>query len=106
MCWAVVITYVLAGVAKLRFGGLAWLDGALIRDWVAVDNLRKLMLGSLYSPLAGPILGWKPLWDVLAWLTIGLEVLAPVGLLGRRWTAGWVLFVLAFHWGVLALIMI
>jgi hypothetical protein len=45
----VVLAYVIAGIAKLRVGGLDWLDGDTLRNWVAHDNLRKAVLGDTYS---------------------------------------------------------
>ena len=53
-------TYVVAGVAKLRISGLAWLDGDVLRHQIAFDNTRKELLGDVSSPFAGWFLrqGW------------------------------------------------
>ena len=45
MCWVVVIAYVLAGVAKLKNGGMSWIWGDELRNHVALDNARKILLG-------------------------------------------------------------
>ncbi|HEX6421065.1 MAG TPA: hypothetical protein VFZ77_21355, partial [Acidimicrobiales bacterium] len=37
----VVLTYLVTGIAKVRMGGLAWVDGDTLRHIVAHDNLRK-----------------------------------------------------------------
>src|SRR5918994_1546369 len=37
----VVLAYVIAGVAKLRIGGLDWLDGDALRNWGGHDKLRE-----------------------------------------------------------------
>lgn len=106
MCWVVVIAYVLAGVAKLQNGGMSWLWGDELRNHVALDNARKVLLGDIHSPLATPLMHWDMLWKFLATLTVVLELGAPIALLGRRLALIWVLAVIGFHLGVLALMMI
>src|SRR5690606_12594682 len=44
-------TYLLAGIAKLRNGGLHFLGGETLRNFVAFDNARKIELGDIHSPL-------------------------------------------------------
>lgn len=106
MCWTLVIAYVLAGAAKLQNTGLAWMYGDDMRNHVALDNARKLLLGDIYSPLAAPLMHWNGMWRFLATLTVIAEVGAPIALLGTRVAMGWVLLVMSFHWGVLVLMMI
>jgi len=100
------LTYVLAGVAKLRIGGLGWAEGAYLRDQVAVDNLRKVLLGSDASPFATPLLAHPWLFEVLAILTLAIELGAPIALLGGRVAAGWAALAWGFHAGVVALMAI
>src|SRR5690606_26930772 len=38
-----VATYVIAGIAKLRWGGSAWAGGDVLRDTIAADALRKVL---------------------------------------------------------------
>jgi hypothetical protein len=49
-------TYFLAGVAKWRISGTAWLDGDVLRHQIAFDNARKEILGDTSSPFAGWLL--------------------------------------------------
>jgi hypothetical protein len=106
MCVIAVATYVLAGVAKLRYGGLGWAGGEVLRDYVATDNARKLLLGSSGSPLASPVLAYPGLFSGLAVLTLAVELGAPLALLGGRLAAAWAAAAVLFHWGVLALMLI
>ncbi len=101
-----VITYALAGVAKLRNGGWEWMNGDLLRAQIAYDNARKIELGSLHSPLGAALVrvGW--VFPILGWLTMAVELLAPLALLGRRWASGWAALAWGFHAGVLAVMMI
>lgn len=98
----VVLAYVIAGVAKLRIGGLDWLDGGALRNWVAHDNLRKAVLGDSYSPISRHLVGHGWLFPPFAVLTVTVELGAWVALLGGRWRTAWVVAAWLFHVGVLA----
>lgn len=100
------LTYVLAGVAKLRLGGVAWAEGEFLREQVAVDNLRKLLLGAEASPLATPLLAHPWLFEVLAVATLVIELGAPVALVGGRVALAWAVMAWGFHAGVVALMAI
>jgi hypothetical protein len=100
------LTYVLAGIAKLRLGGMAWAEGEFLRDQVAVDNLRKVLLGSDPSPLAAPILEHPWLFEVMAIATLVVELGAPLALVGERVALVWSLMAWGLHVGVLALMAI
>lgn len=106
MCWIVVIAYVLAGVAKVDSGGMGWIWGDELRNHIAVDNARKLLLGDIYSPLAAPLLHIDWLFRALATATLVLELGAPLALLGMRAATLWVACAWSFHLGVLVLMMI
>lgn len=99
----VVATYALAGVAKLRIGGADWLDGEVLRNLVAHDNLRKAVLGDVHSPLGTALVGHAWAFAPMAWATVVVELGAPVALLGGRWRTAWVAAAWTFHAGVLAL---
>jgi hypothetical protein len=101
-----VVTYVLAGVAKLRLGGADWLGGEVLQGQIAYDNLRKIELGSWHSPLGVLLVPFTGLFAVLAWLTMAVELGAPVALLGGRPALVWSLLAWGFHVSVLALMMI
>lgn len=106
MCAVTCLSYLLAGIAKIRYGGDAWISGDILRHHVAIDAVRKQLLGSISSPLAGPLIrhGW--LFAVLAIATMALELGAPLAMLGGRVAAIWVIGVVGFHYGVLALMVI
>jgi hypothetical protein len=95
-----VATYLLAGIAKLRLAGVHWLDGGLLRDEIAIDNLRKALLGDQVAPLSRALLE-HPTWlGALAVGTLVLELGAPLALLGGRIGRGWALGAWLFHVGV------
>jgi hypothetical protein len=102
----VVLAYVLAGVAKLRVSGLAWVDGEVLRNLVAHDNLRKALLGDTYSPIGTWLVrhGWA--FAPLALASLAVELGAPLALTGGRRRTAWVAAAWLFHVGVLALMAI
>src|SRR6185503_12658915 len=106
LCLVVVATYFLAGIAKLRWGGPGWMGGTVLRDTIAADSLRKILLGSAHSPIAEALLGQGWMFRALAVLTLVVELGAPLALLHRRIAAVWVLAVIGFHLGVLLLMTI
>ena len=92
-----VATYFVAGVAKLRFGGgLDWLDGDGLLRLVAHDNLRKRLLGDTWSPISPFAVGHPLIFQIGAWLTLVVELGAPLALLGRRWAYTWVALAWSF----------
>ena len=93
-------TYVLAGIAKLRLAGADWLDGELLRNHIAVDNLRKALLGDPIAPLGGLFLEHPSHLIVFSVMTLVIELGAPVALLGRRLGYVWALGAWGFHVGV------
>jgi hypothetical protein len=96
------VTYVLAGVAKIRLGGDGWLSGEILQAQIAYDNLRKIELGSIHSPLGVALVPHVGLLAVLAWLTLGVELGAPLALRGGRTALVWSVFSWGFHFAVLA----
>lgn len=98
-----VVTYVLAAIAKLRIAGMDWLDGEQLRNQIAVDNLRKALLGDLIAPLATQFLDHPAGFTVFSLLTIVLELGAVVALLGGRLARLWALTAWGFHVGVVLL---
>jgi vitamin K-dependent gamma-carboxylase-like protein len=102
----VIATYVIAGIAKLRYAGSGWLWGDELRNHVAMDNLRKVLLGDISSPVAPLFLHWTWFFRAMALMTIVIEIGAPIALVGGRVAAGWALLAYGFHIGVVALMMI
>lgn len=101
-----VASYVVAGLAKLEHTGWAWAAGGALREQIAYDAIRKIELGSTYSPLGVWLLpaGW--LFAPLSAFSLATELGAPVALLGMRAAAIWSACAWAFHLGVLALMAI
>jgi hypothetical protein len=89
-------TYFVAGIAKLRLAGMGWLSGAQLGDQIAVDNLRKALLGDGTAPLASWMLGHPVVLAAGAVIALTVELAAPIALLGgkiaRAWTVGAWLF--------------
>lgn len=96
-------TYVIAGIAKLRLAGMAWLDGEQLRNQIAVDNARKVLFGALPSRLAVPLLGHPGWFTGFSIATLVVELGAPLALFDRRIARIWALIAWLFHVGVLAL---
>ncbi len=98
-----VATYVLAGAAKLRLSGGGWLDGHQLRNQIAVDNARKLLLGESPARLALPLLEHPAWFTAVSISTLCVELGAPLSLLGGRVGRIWALAAWLFHVGVFAL---
>jgi len=98
-----VLTYVLAGWAKLRTSGFAWITGSVLRDQIAQDNLLKELFGAPSSPLASALLSHAWLFPPMAAFAVLVELGAPVALLGGRWRNAWVAAAWLFHIGILVL---
>jgi hypothetical protein len=105
MC-IVVLTYVLAGVAKLRWSGADWVSGDVLRNWIAVDNLRKILFDDLHSPVGGWLSGIGWIWMPIAAATLMVELGAPIALLTGRIRTVWLVAAWGFHVGVFALMAI
>jgi Vitamin K-dependent gamma-carboxylase len=97
-----VSTYAIAGLAKLRGGGWAWLSGETVRLHVAHEALRVGMVGGLVSPLATWILPHAWLFAVMAWATVAIELGAPVALFGGRVRTAWICGVWGMHLAIVA----
>lgn len=106
MATVTALTYVLAGVAKLRAAGAEWLEGEVLLSHVAFDNLRKIELGAVHSPLGAWLSSFPAAFVPLAWASMILELGAPASLLHRHLARAWVFGIWAFHVGVLAVMAI
>lgn len=106
MCAVCAAAYLIAGIAKLRNSGFEFAQGDTLRNYVAFDNVRKLELGSVYSPIGAALLPYAGMFGAMAWLSLILEVTAPVALMHRGFGKLWALMVWGFHVGVLALMAI
>lgn len=106
MCAVTVLVYLLAGIAKVKHAGLAWVTSDALLNFVAYDNVRKLELGAGYAWLGGFLLAYDWLFPPLAAMSLALELGAPVALLHDRLARVWVLLVWSFHLGVLLVMFI
>jgi hypothetical protein len=79
-----VATYVIAGIAKQRNGGLHWITGDVLRNQVANDNLRKIVLGDTYSPIGARLVAHAWLFPPMALATMIVELGAPLALIRGR----------------------
>jgi hypothetical protein len=106
MVVVLIVTYVLAGWMKLRNGGGDWVDGRVLRNQIAYDNLRKELLGSAHSPIGGWLVRYEWVFTPLAWATVVIELGAPLALLGGRVRTVWAIGAWAFHVGIVVLMAI
>lgn len=103
MAVVTVVTYVLAGWAKVTHGGLDWAIGDVLRNQVAHDNLRKILLGDTHSPIGASLVAHGWLFPPMAVASLAVELGAPLALLGARAARVWAVAAWVFHVGVLAL---
>lgn len=101
-----VITYVIAGWAKVDISGLGWITNDALLNHVARDNVRKELLAGHHNPIGAWAVGQEWLFKPLAVATFVVELGAPVALLGRRIALVWAVSAWLFHVGVLALMSI
>ncbi|MGE5210902.1 MAG: HTTM domain-containing protein [Acidobacteriota bacterium] len=101
-----VVTYVIAGIAKLRYGGIDWVFGDTLRNHVAYAAARLELLGGNPSPLAGWAVRNEWVWPVAAAATIVVELAAPVALVGGRVRTAWVIATWSMHAAILAFMLI
>jgi hypothetical protein len=103
---ATVVSYVVAGIAKLRYGGIGWLDGDVLRNQLAADALQKTLLGASHSPIGGWLAAHPAVLPVASFGALAVELGAPVALLGGHWRNLWVLAAWLFHVSIAAVMAI
>jgi hypothetical protein len=94
-----VVTYMLAGWAKIPNGGWGWVHGDVLRNQIAFDNVRKAVMGDPYSAIGAFLVrhGW--VFAPIAIAALVVELGAPVALLGGKWRNAWVVGAWLFHAG-------
>ena len=98
---AVALTYLLAGLAKLTGAdGMRWASGASLRSHVAVDALRKELLGESANPLVRVLGPHTGLFTVMAVGSLVLELGAPFALVDRRLGRLFAVGAFSMHWGI------
>lgn len=100
MCALITATYFVSGVAKLASHGVAWADGNALRAQVAVDGMRKELLGDPAGPLSYVLFDEVWLFTLMGIGTLVLELGAPLALLGRRLSWFWVVNIWLMHWSI------
>jgi hypothetical protein len=101
-----VITYVLAGLAKLRLGGLDWMLGDTLRNHVAYSALRLDLLGGTASPFGRALVDHAWVFPPAAVATVLVELAAPVALAGGRVRTVWVVAAWTLHAAVALLMFV
>jgi hypothetical protein len=103
---ATVVSYVVAGIAKVRYSGFGWLDGDVLRNQIAADTLQKTLLGASHSPIGAWLAGHPAVLPVAAFGALAVELGAPVALLGGVWRNVWVAAAWLFHLSIAAVMAI
>src|SRR5439155_1486425 len=89
-------------VAKLAGPlGLSWMTGQALRSQMAVDALRKELLGVPPNPVSYMLYDWLGLFSLLAVGSFALEFFAPLALLNKRLGRLWAVSTFFMHWGIL-----
>jgi len=101
-----VVTYVLAGLAKLRYGGWGWLGGDVLRNQIAADALQKSLLGATYSPLVGWVTSHGWILAPAAVVAVVIELAAPVAFVHGRPRDVWVASAWLLHVAIAAVMAI
>ena len=103
MCALVVAAYFVTAVAKLSGPmGLAWMTGDNLRAQMAVDAMRKELLGGTPNPVSHRLYDMILVFSVLAKASLCVEFFAPLALLHRRAGWFWAINTFMMHWGILA----
>jgi Vitamin K-dependent gamma-carboxylase len=102
LCTLTTLSYLLAGIAKLKLSGVAWMHGEILRNYIAYDAVRKAQVGSVYSPLGGVLVQYAWPFPIIGALTMLLELAGPLLLWHAKLARLWALGIYAFHVGVLA----
>jgi hypothetical protein len=97
-----VITYVIAGAAKLRYGGIDWLDGETLRNHVAYSAARLDLIGGNPPLLAELVVEHAWILAPAAFVAVAIELAAPIVFIGPRWRNSWVAAAWLMHVGILA----
>ena len=105
-CVVVVVAYVIAGVAKLRYGGIEWIASDSLRHHIAYSAARLELLGGAPSPLARPFVEQAWLLPPMAGASVAVELAAPVALLGGRLRTVWVVSAWLMHAAIAALMLV
>ena len=68
------LTFTSAGIAKVRNSGLAWGEGAILRNYIAFDCVRKIQLGSMHSPVGAWLVQYAWPFPIIGAASLVLEL--------------------------------
>lgn len=102
LCVVVVVSYAVAGLAKLRYGGPAWASGDTLANHIAYAATRLELFGESPAPMAGVAVRHAWALTPLAVASLVIELGAPVALLGGRWRDAWVAAAWLLHLAIAA----
>ena len=95
------LTYFLAGMAKVAGPlGWKWAGGEALRRQIAVDGLRKEVMGSQAAPLAYKLYNQVALFNLIGFGSLAIELIAPAMLADKRVSRVWALGAWLMHWGI------
>lgn len=101
MCAVTLVAYFLAGAAKLTSeAGIMWATGESLRSQIAVDALRKELLGGEAPPYFLQLYDSVGLFMIMGATSLLVEVGAPLALLNRRLGRLWAVAAFFGHWGI------
>lgn len=101
-----VVTYVIAGIAKLRYGGWEWMAGDTLQNHIAYAATRLDLLGGSPAPLAAFAVDQAWILPPLAGASVLVEFGAPIALLGGHWRNAWVAAAWLMHVAILVTMLI
>jgi hypothetical protein len=96
---ATVVLYVLAGIAKLRYGGIEWISGDVLANHIGYSSARLSVFGERPPLLASFAMNHRGALAVASFLTVALELAAPLALWRRCVAVIWSLVTWGMHLG-------
>lgn len=97
-----VVTYVIAGIAKLRYGGTDWIVGDTLRNHIAYSAARLDIIGGTPPLLAEFAIRHAWVLPVFAFVAVVVELSAPAVFVGPRSRIVWVVAAWTMHVGIFA----
>ena len=97
-----VSTYAIAGIAKLRAGGMTWLGGETLRLHVVHEVLRMRLVGEQTAAVGRWLSPHAWGFSGMAVATVVVEVGAPLALLAGRMRTLWIAALWGMHVGIWA----
>jgi predicted DCC family thiol-disulfide oxidoreductase YuxK len=101
ICLVTALVYFISGITKIS-GDLAWnwLSGEAMRSQIAVDSLRKNVMGVETSPFFEGLYAHSWIFFSIGVLTMLVELCAPFILHKKKLILPWILLAFLMHWGI------